>query len=255
MGISGCSVAISAHRGGCEGSQAETIEAYASSLRTGAEYVEFDTRRTADGELVVYHDAYTPQANALASITYKRLRELAGYEVPRVVDVMQLIAGKAMGHLDLKETGYEHELVELALGILGKGTFIVTSLEDSSIAAIRADFSDVAAALSLGRKLRTMPASTWIKTRANELFPMGRIRACGADWAALNQRFARVGVLSQCHRSGIKAMIWTANSDKDIAYWLADPRVSVLVTDRPGHAVSMRAALKTQTTARDRSGT
>ncbi len=38
--------AISAH-----GPRTGTIEAYARALETGAEYVEFDIRRTADGEL------------------------------------------------------------------------------------------------------------------------------------------------------------------------------------------------------------
>jgi glycerophosphoryl diester phosphodiesterase len=243
-------VAISAHRGGFESSQAETIEAYVSSLGTGAEYVEFDIRRTGDGELVVYHDAHIDQTT-LAATTHERLCELAGYEVPKVATVMQLIAGKAMGHVDLKETGYEHEIVDLALTILGDANFIVTSLEDSSITAIRERFPGVSAALSLGRELRAIPPSTLIKTRRSELFPMRRIRSCGANWAALNQRLALAGVLAKCHRAGVSAMIWTANSDKDIARWLADPRVSVLVTDRPRHAVSMRTSLQIEIAARD----
>ena len=86
--------AISAH-----GPRAGTIAAYASALETGAEYVEFDIRRTADGDLAAYHDAKTRQGEALAATSYARLCELAGYEVPRVADVMALIAGKATGTL------------------------------------------------------------------------------------------------------------------------------------------------------------
>jgi glycerophosphoryl diester phosphodiesterase family protein len=82
--------AISAHA-----PRAGTIEAYARALETGAEYVEFDIRRTADGELAAFHDARTRQGEALAAISYARLCQLAGYEVPRVADVMALIAGKA----------------------------------------------------------------------------------------------------------------------------------------------------------------
>ncbi len=39
-----------------------TIEAFAKATETGAEYVEFDVRRTADGELAAYHDARTGRA-------------------------------------------------------------------------------------------------------------------------------------------------------------------------------------------------
>jgi glycerophosphoryl diester phosphodiesterase len=249
--VNPASSAISAHRGGSELFQPETIEAYASSLETGAEYIELDIRRTADRKLVVYHDACAPEHSPLATTTYDSLCKLVGYRVPRVGDILRLIAGKALGHLDVKEIGYEHEIVELALATLGKDNFIITSLDDTSIATIRRGFPDVAAALSLGRDLRTVPRSAWIETRISELFPMRRIHACGANWAALNQRLARAGALSHCHHNGIKAMVWTANNDKDIAHWLGDRRVRVLVTDRPSHAVSMRTSLLRRSEARD----
>lgn len=92
--------AISAHS-----PRTGTIEAFANATETGAEYVEFDVRRTADGELAAYHDARTRQGDPLAAISYSRLCELAGYPVPRVADMMATIAGKATGHLDLKVTG------------------------------------------------------------------------------------------------------------------------------------------------------
>jgi glycerophosphoryl diester phosphodiesterase len=59
------------------------------------------------------------RAKVLAAISYSRLCELAGHPVPRVADVMTLIAGKVAGHLDLKDTGGEEQVVEMALGILG----------------------------------------------------------------------------------------------------------------------------------------
>jgi glycerophosphoryl diester phosphodiesterase len=136
----GGQVAISAH-----GPRAGTIEAYATALRTGAEYVEFDIRRTADGELTAFHDARTRQGETLAAISYVRLCQLAGHEVPRV--------------------------------------------------------------------------------------------------AAVNRPLARAGVLTQCHRAGIKTMIWTVDEDAEMKRWLADPRVTVLITNRPADAVTLRAGL------------
>jgi glycerophosphoryl diester phosphodiesterase len=237
-------VAVSAHKGGSENGQGGTLEAYMHAADTGAEYVEFDIRPTEDGELVVFHDSHTRQGNALAATRYVRLCELAGFEVPRVADVMRLIAGKAFGHLDLKAIGGEEEVVRMALDILGPDNFVVTSLEDESVATIKAQFPDVPAALSLGRDLKTVPRSKWARIRLSELFPMRRIRACSADWAAVNRQLAATGVLAQCHRNGITTMIWTVNEDKEIMRWLADSRVAVLITDRPAHAVALRATLR-----------
>jgi glycerophosphoryl diester phosphodiesterase len=230
--------AISAHA-----PRAGTIEAYARALETGAEYVEFDIRRTADGELAAFHDARTRQGEALSAISYARLCQLAGYEVPRVADVMALIAGKATGHLDVKDSGGEERVVQMALDLLGPGNFMVTTLEDASVAAVRARFPGVPAALSLGRGLGEVPWSGRAATRLSELLPMRRLRACRAGWAAVNHRLAQAGVLAQCHRAGIKALIWTVDDDAGMRRWLADPRVAVLITNRPADAVALRASL------------
>lgn len=237
------SIAISAHKGGSENGPSGTLETYAHAAETGAEYIEFDIRPTADKELVVFHDSHTEQGEALADTSYARLCELTGFEVPRVADVMRLIAGKAIGHLDLKVIGGEEEVIGMALDILGPGNFVATTLEDESVAAIKARFPDVLTALSLGRGLGTVPRSRWAQIRLSELFPMRRIRACRADWAAVNRQLAAAGVLAQCHRHGITTMIWTVDDDKDITRWLADPRVAVLITDRPAHAVALRERL------------
>jgi glycerophosphoryl diester phosphodiesterase len=230
--------AISAH-----GPRTGTIEVYANALETGAEYVEFDIRRTADGELAAFHDARTSQGDALAAISYSRLCELAGYPVPRVAEVMAAIAGKATGHLDLKDTGGEDRAVEMALDILGPGNFVVTTLEDQSVAAIKARFPSVPVALSLGRDLDEVPRSRRASTRLSELRPMRRLRACQADWVAVHRRLAAAGVLAQCHRAGIKAMVWTVDEDAEMRRWLADQRVTVLITNRPADAVALRASL------------
>ncbi|MFC5635775.1 glycerophosphodiester phosphodiesterase family protein [Streptomyces bullii] len=49
--------AVSAHQGGAERGRPATREAYEDALDSGAEYVESDVRRTADGVLVVHHGA------------------------------------------------------------------------------------------------------------------------------------------------------------------------------------------------------
>src|ERR1700759_3549296 len=239
--------AISVH-----GPRTGTIEAYASALETGAEYVEFDIRRTADGELAAFHDPRTRQGEALAAISYPRLCELAGYPVPRVADLMTLIAGKATGHLDLKDTGGEDEVVEMALDILGPGNFVVTTLEDQSVAAIKARFPAVPAALSLGRDLNEVRRAVRAATRLSELFPMRRLRACRADWVAVHRRLAAAGVVAQCHRAGIKTMVWTVDEDAEMRRWLTDRRVCVLITNRPADAVALRASLRSVTPAASR---
>jgi glycerophosphoryl diester phosphodiesterase len=236
--------AISAHQGGSEQARSGTYEAYQHSVTSGAQYVEFDIRRTGDQVLVVQHDGRAGRARRrISDLTYPELCEIAGYRVPRVREVMQLLAGHVTGHLDLKEAGYEDEVIELAMTTFGPGNFVVTTAEDGSVAAIKRSHPAVRTALSLRRGLRDVVRSQWPGGRSSEMLPLARIQACGADWAALNYKLAEPGLISRCQRSGIGVMVWTVDADDLIDEFIADQRVDVLITNRPRHAVRRRASL------------
>jgi glycerophosphoryl diester phosphodiesterase len=92
---------VSAHLGGHETGSPDTSLAYADAVGSGAEYAELDVRRLGDGTLVVFHDATVAgSGRRLADLGYADLCADAGYEVPRVVEVLKLIAGRLGGHLD-----------------------------------------------------------------------------------------------------------------------------------------------------------
>lgn len=220
--------AISAHRRDDAG-----LTGLRDAVASGAEYVEIDVRRTADGRLVVHHDHHVA-GRPLNRLTLDRLRELSPRPVPLVAEAMDIIAGRARGHIDLKEHGTEHETVSLALAAFGPDRFVVTTREVSSIVQIKKDFPQVKTALSVGRSL-------WERGAAGDFRPLRVIRRAGADMVALNHRLARVGVLRQIARAGFPAMIWTVNAEPTMRRFLRDPRVAVLITDHPGRALTLRA--------------
>jgi glycerophosphoryl diester phosphodiesterase len=237
-------VQISAHCDHSRDAEPITYQTYSDALSSSAEYAEFDIRKTADNVLVVYHDGHAGRGGPLvAELEHQELCDRLGYAVPRVDEVMALLAGRLIGHLDLKETGYEENVVSLASSILGPGNFVVTTLEDASVATIKRAFPDVRTALSLGRSLRGVPRRQWAAVRHSELFPLSRIRACGADWVAVNYRIARLGVAGACHRNGIGVMVWTVDQNALIDQFLRDQRIDVLITNRPDHAARRRAEL------------
>ena len=243
-------VQISAHCDHSARARPVTRETYTGTLACGAEYAELDIRKTADDVLVACHDARAGRGGPLvAELGYRELCARLGHAVPMAAEVMELLAGRQMAHLDLKETGYEATVVALASAILGPGNFVVTSLEDESIATIKQAFPQVRAALSLGRSLRGVPRQRWAAVRHSELFPLRRVRACGADSVAVNYRLAQLGVAGACHRQGIGVMVWTVDPDPLIDRFLADQRVGVLITNRPHHAVRRRAELGLGTAA------
>lgn len=221
--------AISAHRRDEAG-----LTGLTEAVESGAEYVEIDIRRTGDGRLVVHHDpdlAGLP----LKRLTYARVQDLSPRPVPLVSEAMRIIATRAQGHLDLKERGCEHETVALAVEAFGRDGFVVTTREVISLVEIKKSFPGVRTALSVGRNL-------WERGVAHDFAPLRLIRKAGADMVAVNHRLARVGVLRQCARAGIPAMVWTVNAEPVMRRFLRDPRVAVLVTDHPAAALKLRDA-------------
>ncbi|POM24855.1 Glycerophosphoryl diester phosphodiesterase family protein [Actinomadura rubteroloni] len=218
---------ISAHRRDAAG-----VTGLHDAVASGAEYVEIDVRRAGDGSLVVHHDPVVGGL-PLRRLSRERIEEVAARPVPAVADAMEIIARGARGHLDLKEPGVEQETVGLAMEIFGPGRFVVTTRDAAVLRRVKNEFPDASTALSVGRGMLERGA-------AGDLAPLRAIRTSGADMVALNHRLARVGVLRQCARAGYPVMLWTVNAERLIRRFLRDPRVAVLVTDRPRTALALR---------------
>lgn len=205
------SVAISAHA-----SHPCTWDSYEAAVTSGAEYAEFDIRRTSDGVYVAHHDP-------IAGLTYKELCSRLGFEAPRIPELMAFLGGRLKGHLDLKETGYELEIVEMAISSYGMDGFVATGLTDAAIPEVKARFPAILTGLSLG-----------------EEFSIDRILACGADWVALRHTLADADALDACAQHGIGVMVWTVDEPALMDGFLDDPRVDVLITNLPQVAVATR---------------
>jgi glycerophosphoryl diester phosphodiesterase len=72
------------HRGAAATHPENTLEAFAGALDAGADGVELDVRRTADGALAVVHDATLPDGRLVAGTDAADL----GEAVPLLADAL-----------------------------------------------------------------------------------------------------------------------------------------------------------------------
>jgi glycerophosphoryl diester phosphodiesterase len=236
---------ISAHRGGSEGAQPGSYPAYRHAIEAGADYLEFDVRMTADAELVAYHDARLRSGRPVAATSYPELCRVADYEVPTTGGILRLLADRAgthsaAAHIDLKDPAAWAPVIAQALAVLEPARVIVTSRDPAIVQTIKNRHPDVGAGLSIGGDAAQSVryADRWLRpARWAEA-----VAALGADWAAVQRRLARVGVLAECRRRGLRTMVWTVTRDAGLRSWLASAEVDVIVTDRPGRAAALRAA-------------
>lgn len=236
----GARPATSAHRGGSEQAAAGTYPAYRAALAAGADYIEVDVRRTADGVLVACHRERFGPGRPTAVLSYGRLCRLAGFEVPRLDETMLLLAGRAGAHLDLKDPTCGDAAAGHALGVLGPARVLVTTRDQAAAAQLKASHPSLPVGVTIGGDLAETARFVARRARDPGLSRLDGVLAAGADWAVVHQRLARAGVLAQCRRRGLRTMVWTVNRDRALARWLACDDVDALVTDRPARAVAIR---------------
>jgi glycerophosphoryl diester phosphodiesterase len=85
-------------------------------------------------------------------------------------------------------------------------------------------------------------AHAWatMSERLAELFPDARLKRSRADFVAAHQQLARLRLLRYCSRKHLPVWVWTVDEEKEIARFMADPRVTTLITNRPDIALRFR---------------
>ena len=231
---------ICAHRGSCGIAGLPAAERYDRAITLGVDYVELDVRRTVDGVFVNYHDDITPSRRPASNLAYADLKSELGSELLTFAELLDIVAGRVGLHVDLKETGDEAEIVRMVLAHKSGSRFVVTTGAVESIRSVKDLFPDVQAGLTLGTDMRD--AHTWatMTERLAELVPGPRLKRSHADFVAAHQQLARIRLLRYCKRRRIPVWVWTVDETKEIARFMADPRVTTLVTNRPDIALRFR---------------
>lgn len=237
---------ICAHRGNCNISNLPIAESYKYAMNLNVDYVEFDVRKTKDDIYVIWHDAHTPSRRSISNLTCDEYREELGDQALTVSELLTIAKGRVGLHFDLKEMGYEKEVIEFALSHLSPYEIVVTTLEDESVKRIKEifpakDYPTLKVGLSLGRNLEGVGKLKKLLIRLSELFPSRRLRSSHADFVAVHYRLANATVLRYCAHKRIPAWVWTVDNELDMTRFLNDPRVTTLITNKPDIAMALRA--------------
>jgi glycerophosphoryl diester phosphodiesterase len=222
---------VVAHAGGASTAPPNTLEAFEHAIRLGADMIEFDVRRTADDELVLYHDEVIG-GRRLATLTYaEALRAVSqrGHPIPRVVDLLNAAHGRVMLDIELKESGYEARLLTLVLDRgFGIDDFVVTSFEAGALLEMKRARPDVRTGLL---------AYDMTGQRALELFQQS-----GADFLGPDYQIVDEAVLRLADAAGAALLPWTVNDPAAIGLLLAAPAVMGVITDHTADAMRLRGA-------------
>lgn len=251
---------ISAHRCGA-GREVElenTRTALLRAIATDVEYVEFDVRRCADGTFVLFHDASVlvhGSKRPVSSMAYEDFAARADHYL-RYDEVLETLAASGKkAHVDLKlvsppadyatpDRTAEVEVTRQAVAAMGAANIVVTTNEDRSVAAVRAWADDAGVdllvGLSLGRGRRGLTLLQAARQVLSEIFPGRRYRACGANLVVVQRHLARLAAARWARRHGLPLLVWTVDSERELAYWLQPGRAWLVTTNEPLAALRVR---------------
>jgi len=227
---------VAAHRGVASGAAENTIAAFTNAIDVGADMIEFDVRRTRDGELIAFHDALAG-GKPVSGLTRDEIQAAAGVRPPLLAEVLRTCAGRIRLDVELKEDGYVAEVMAVLRAGFDPAQMVVTSFLPDVVAQAKDAFPEVKTGLLVGDggPLTDVPA------RLRELFPVGLARQVRADYLAPNYRLAAFGVVRRAAAAGLPCLLWTVNSPDLIGKYAADPRVAVIITDVAEQAVAIVA--------------
>ena len=254
-----------AHQGGAWESPSSTLHAIAHALEAGATGIELDVHATADGELVVCHDATVDRTTAgqgtIASFTLAELRQMdfsywwiAGADVTpgrpsgdypfrgrapadpsfgiaTLREVLERFPGVVL-NLDIKQTApvvapYEESLARLLAEFDRTDDVIVASFLDSATDAFRGF------APSVPTSAGTMAtAEAWRAVQAGEDLPeipavAYQVPERQGDLVVVDEPF-----VAAAHRAGTAVHVWTVNDTESMGR-LIDLGVDGIISDVP----------------------
>lgn len=228
---------IWAHRGASADAPENTLPAFALAVDQGADGIELDVQRTADGELVVIHDELVNRTSdgsgRVADLTLEQLRRLnfnngmtryGDVQIPTLQEVLEFVEETWLTvNIELKNTidlypGMEAELVAMVaeFGLSRRVTY--SSFNHYSLLTLKEGPSLVGALYSDGM------VDPWVY--ANYL----GVDAVHPPWEVLQVP----GVVYECHANGLRVHPWIVPTSE--VPRLAGLRVDAIITDHPAQA-------------------
>ncbi len=210
---------VLAHRGANRVAPENTVPAMAAAVELGADGVELDVHRTADGVLVVRHDADTPDG-PLGDLTLADLH--AGQpEVPELSAVLDVCRGRLV-NVEVKDS--DPRAADALVALLGSRSdgddVLVSSFDVATVDRVRA----VAPHLPTGFLSFGLPPDDALAVAADH----GHTAVHPDVWTLM--QVDGPGFVLRAHDLGVRVNVWTVNDPEQLEQ-LRGAGVDAVITD------------------------
>ena len=227
-----------AHRGISARFPENTMAAFGAAADEGALMLELDVGLSADGALVVLHDATLDRTTSgqgpLSQLPLDRLQGLdagswfdprfASERLPTLQQVFERFGERIAINVEIKpeavssssEGGIEEQVVALVRRQQLQSRVVVSSFEPAAVARVKRMAPEIRAAVLYHHEI--------------EFDPVQLATLFRADGLHLNKRHVTAAVVDELHAAGLYAGVYTANEREDLRR-LAGMGVDAIFTD------------------------
>ena len=225
------SIEITGHRGSKLRAPENSLSALEQAIAEGADYAEIDVQTTADGEVVLLHDADLMRVASvrrrLRDINYNELNnidigswfapEFSSERIPTLKEAIEVARDRIKLNIELKFTWPDPTLTRKVGSIIRQSGFasecVVSSLNFNALAEIKGEFPE-------------------LKTGFIVFQAAGSLSKMEADFLSINAARATPGLVRRLHNRGRAVHVWTVNDLNNLTSMI-EMGVDNIITDYP----------------------
>jgi glycerophosphoryl diester phosphodiesterase len=226
-------VKLTAHRGSKVRAPENTLSALRQAIAEGADYAEIDVQTTADGVVVLLHDAdlmrVASAGKRLRDVDYHQLKEIdvgswfapefSSERIPTLQEVIDVARGRIKLNIELKYTWADPALAKKVGNLIRRNRFtsdcVVSSLNFEALTEIERDFPELTTGFIVFQAI-------------------GDLSRMKADFLSISAARATARLVRDVHRHERAVHVWTVN-DPGNALSMIEMGVDNIITDEPAY--------------------
>jgi glycerophosphoryl diester phosphodiesterase len=208
---------IIAHRGASDVAPENTLKAFKMAIEFEADYIEFDVRCSADGELVIIHDNCTLRTTKkLGWINQMNLEEIKSLDIgeneriPTLSELIKYTRGRTKYMCEIKVQGIIDNVVNLLAKNNSLDSTIIISFKHKELLHVQNRYPN----LKIGAIVPTgfgWLTNWFVKKQTITRAKNNQFYAINPYHRIINKDYVRLA-----HNKNLKVFSWTVNSQKSI---------------------------------------
>ena len=224
-----------AHRGASRIAPENTLAAFKEAINIGVDAVELDLQGTADGQVVVIHDASldrtTDQSGQIKDTPLETIKQadagtwfnpkFAGESVPTLAEALVSIADNAIALLEIKDVSITKSVVRIVQNMDMVDQSIIISFHSSAIQIVRTLEPRLPTGYIIGSKENIQPIQL-----------CQQLGLLGSSLLNVDHRLVTENFIYEIRRRGITLWCWTVD-DIDRMRELQELGIQGITSNRP----------------------